>query len=94
MKQVSIAIAAALIGAILALSFRPPVTAQQGHSVRYQLVTGKFRLLIPTSSPSEENGVFRIDTETGATWIYQDGMSKGVPFRNWDRIPDPKWRLL
>lgn len=91
MKQVSIAIAAALIGAVLALSVRPFVTAQQSHSGRYQLVTGKYRVLSVTGSLLEDEGMFRVDTETGAIWIYKAGTSKeGAPFRNWDRIPDPK----
>lgn len=91
MKQVSIAVAAALVGATLALSVRPFVTAQQGRAGRYHLVTGKYRVLSVTGSLMEDEGMFRVDTETGATWIYKAGTSKeGVPFRNWDRIPDPK----
>lgn len=92
MKKILLAVAAAVLGAAVALIVRPSVTAQQSRpSGRFQLLPAKYTVIMPSGPSIEDQGLFRIDTDTGITWVYQEGVNKqGSLFRRWDQVPEQK----
>jgi len=55
-------------------------------SGRFQLFQGQY-IVNTAGTPYKDFGVFKIDTETGRVWLYQDGQTKsGQTYRKWEAV--------
>ena len=75
--------------AVTLLIFRPGASAQRPTVIntgRYQLFTGTFYGMLDGKPTADGPGVFKIDTETGATWIYVTQTSAKTSIEGWSPI--------
>jgi len=53
---------------------------------RYQLFQGQYTVNA-AGTPFKEIGVFKINTETGQVWVYQEGRTKsGEFYKKWEAV--------
>ena len=57
------------------------------YSGRFQLFGGDY-VTINEEQKINQSAVFKIDTITGRTWIYNAGLSNGQSFEKWKLIPE------
>jgi len=86
-----VCVVVALFAAItVAQQERATVSPQPWMVGRYQLFQGTFKVEGDGDTPSfVETGIFKIDTQTGKTWLYRDRVSqRGRRTPTWLKIED------
>lgn len=78
-------VGALLLAARWEASAQRPAAANPG---RYQLVTGSYYGTVDGKTTADGNAVFKIDTETGATWIYLVTKDARGLTEGWKPIPN------
>ncbi len=67
---------------------RPPDSGQPSSGIpgRYQLFQGQFTI-VSSGTPFKDVGVFKLDTQTGHTWVYAEGRNPdGQFYKEWKAV--------